>query len=108
MNIISPLTLLVVPLIGSLIILSYPYMSYKYSERFAVNLERPLKQAKSLIVPVLKNEKELYFIEEQKAEKENFLIKELVEKPLLEKQNSNLKKIAIITSLINFVISIFL
>ena len=35
-------------------------------------------------------------------------IKELIEIPLIDKQNSNLKKIAIITSLLNFFVSLLL
>lgn len=87
LSIINPLTLLIIPMIGSLIILSYPFL---------------LRSIKGLSYsPLNQNLATL-------ANQETSAIKELIEMPVIEKQNSNLKKIAIITSLINFFFSLIL
>lgn len=146
MIIISPLTLLIVPLIGSLIIISYPYFtpfasriplsgevhktaissasyltkripeglkaSFKEQVR-ATNLTSttaPLALALAAPQGLLKLgsgdwEKQ----EEKDVQSLSFYnLATLIEKPITEKNNSNLKKIAIITSLINFIFSILL
>jgi NADH:ubiquinone oxidoreductase subunit 4 (subunit M) len=95
MNIISPLTLLIVPLIGSLIIVSYPYLTDKDTTPFW--LSPPLLTANLKSSQVTQA---FSLARERSAE--------LIQMPMTDKKNSNLKKIAIITSLVNFIISILI
>lgn len=101
MNIISPLTLLIIPLIGSLIIVSYPYLTDNYST------PRPaashIRADQALLTANLKSSQvtRAFALARERSE-------ELIQMPMTDKKNSNLKKIAIITSLLNFIISILL
>ena len=96
LSIINPLTLLIIPLIGSLIILIYPFFVTNYRSSSIVALaNKQVKLTASEGKQVVAN----HSID---------AIKELIEVVNIEKQNSNLKKIAIITSLINFFISLIL
>jgi len=128
MKIISPLTLLIVPLIGSLIILSYPYSSSPRAENLlkfsssspafespAVTTLAPLNMAAGsskggiagkVITPALA------FVDDyRRAAKElahpflsarKDIIEQVRTRPTYVGDNSTLKKIAIITSLVNF------
>ena len=89
MNIISPLTLLIVPLIGSLIILSFPYLNREDSSYLSASA-----------LPNIANQ--------NISVTAHGVISKLKKETKLENKNSQLKKIAIITSLINFILSIFL
>jgi len=97
MNIISPLTLLIVPLIGSLIIVSYPYLTDKDSTPLLAKVTSPVL----LTGPTPSQEIRAFTLGRERSE-------ELIQMPMTDKKNSNLKKIAIITSLVNFIISILL
>ena len=93
MNIISPLTLLIVPIVGSLIIVSYPYITAPGPQPRAVlnYLSTQTIAIGNGGIPVKAN-----------------ALNELIDMPMTDTKNSSLKKIAIITSLINFIISIIL
>jgi hypothetical protein len=96
MNIFNPLTLLIIPILGSLIIISFPLStsnqgSSAYSIRKNVVSNNKLEIGKSL---------------KEKAQRPTNRAIELLDMPETEKKDSDLKKIAIITSLINFIISI--
>jgi NADH:ubiquinone oxidoreductase subunit 4 (subunit M) len=111
MNIVSPLTLLVVPLIGSLIIMSYPYM-LPLERETNTQIMNNEQSAKINNLPLPKDSAELNN-QESSVQPMPFLekilpLKELVVMSTIQQKNSNLKKIAIITSLINFIISILL
>lgn len=95
-HIISPLTLLIIPLLGSLIIISSPYLSSS-----SIRSPKAVVSARSL-KPKEGNEAMEALIEGSKVGKHSLAMLSLLA------QGSNLKKIAIITSLINFVISILL
>ena len=101
MNIISPLTLLIVPLIGSLIIVSYPYFTDKGSTLARVT--RP-----ALLTGSTPSQVTRAFVPAANARLPSARSEELIQMPMTDKKNSNLKKIAIITSLVNFIISILL
>jgi hypothetical protein len=137
MNVISPLTLLIVPLIGSLIILSWPLAASSLDKieghgTLSASAELPkagtigssagnnakptlplAKQVQSLALAgagagplspldLLVNEGEL------QQQKQAIVLSSLKKETQVEKRNSNLKKIAIFTSLINFILSIVL
>lgn len=116
MNIISPLTLLIVPLIGSLIIVSYPYLTDKdtFPLSFAYK-SRPAYASSYTAVPSALQEEAIVrttaLAEDKKLSEALALPGALKQIPLSlaqAKTNSSLKKIAIITSLVNFIISIIL
>jgi hypothetical protein len=118
MNFINPLTLLIVPLIGSLIILAFPIL----------NTERPVPYTKTYknynnnnfipypipsgkgAGPALGNLKGGSGTDQEVRTLKNKgeALKEVLDLPTIEKNYSNLKKIAILTSLINFIFSIIL
>lgn len=116
-NIINPLTLLIIPLIGSLIILSYPLFIENSKRNYSMNSLRQTtintlsdvdsKEDTTLSFLLNKRDKNPELINNNGAGTTKALA-EIIETPLIEKQNSNLKKIAIITSLINFIISLIL
>lgn len=144
MNIISPLTLLVVPLVGSIIIMSIPYLSKKgkiegltnfdlesnYSRRGqkaiesiekTLNIKReevPHDSNNSVYIKENLSDSlslspfNLSLIEANNASKGsanlNSALGGLKKETELSNNNSYLKKIAILTSLINFIISIIL
>lgn len=96
MNIFNPLTLLIIPILGSLIIISFPLStsnqgSSAYCIRENVVSNNKLEIGKSL---------------KEKAQRPINRAIEFLDMPETEKKESNLKKIAIITSLINFIVSI--
>jgi hypothetical protein len=98
MNIVSPLTLLLVPLIGSILIISYPNNNSKNKKSYYKEEDSILSSLNAYLN-----------IKTENPRTERLLpLKEIIEMPLIEKNNSDLKKIAIIISLINFVLSIFL
>lgn len=149
-SIINPLTLLIIPLIGSLIILAYPYdwkaedsvVAPRYSSdsaEVAISVQDSASKTKGLTANHVPHKKKSTSDLSEVANKNsklrepnstslrqsNFLnryeerstremlknknaIIELIAISKIERQNSNLKKIAIITSLINFFISIIL
>jgi|ERR1700744_1469621 len=100
MNIISPLTLLIVPLIGSLIIVSYPYFTDKETTGILAKETGPFRK-RLLTGPAPSQVTRAFALGRERSE-------ELIQMPMIDKKNSNLKKIAIITSLVNFIISIIL
>lgn len=111
MNLVCPLTLLVVPLIGSLIIISYPYLSRaaklpNTQNQFYRQLTVATNSSMSVERMELNNQESsmqaLPYLDKVVP------LKELVKMSTIKQQDSNLKKIAIITSFINFIISIFL
>lgn len=96
MNFISPLTLLIVPLLGSLIILFYPR---SYSEGAEVQKNyAPFSASPG-------NSSTNFDVGQGNTFR---TFNKLVGMAAIEKNTSNLKKIALITSLINFGISIIL
>lgn len=127
MNIISPLTLLIIPLIGSLIIISFPAHSSQSplirgvlnnkevalasrAERGNITLASQLEGEST---PALGSQLTIGNESQKKvsSKSETFSfssLSALKEMAITEKKNSNLKKIAIVTSLINFIISIIL
>jgi hypothetical protein len=123
-NIISPLTLLIIPILGSLIILAYPFWWERtQNPQLSVSADPllldPAKQytlAFASLQSLGGNQKAAAPHQEQETAAEDrgnkrftvSAINELIVTPHIEKQNSQLKKIAIITSLINFIISLFL
>jgi len=96
MNIISPLTLLIVPLIGSLIILSWP-LAANYASSTASSAQLNLLQSNRALGKG-----------ELQQQPQAIVLSTLKKETALEKRNSNLKKIAILTSLVNFILSIVL
>jgi|ERR1700742_87942 len=129
MKIISPLTLLIVPLIGSLIIISFPYLTDKDKKVYCSaavgdQVYNPrLTQAATVYLSLTPLAPQRRLASNEKTEigngqhdsvsallakKSASAINELIQIPVTEKKNSNLKKIAIITSLVNFIISIIL
>jgi len=110
MNIISPLTLLVIPLIGSLIIISFPPVRMDVRASLA-------KEEKIQALPYngLQEESVPSFTKGARLEGGDRLnlalaprLSELKKETARNYKNSNLKKIAIYTSLINFIFSIIL
>jgi|ERR1700742_4471852 len=91
MNILNPLTLLIIPIIGSLVIISFPSSSY-YSNKESSTLAKTAQPPK--------------VVSSNKVEELVPSLIELLHMAVTVKKNSNLKKIAIITSLINFIVSI--
>jgi NADH-ubiquinone oxidoreductase chain 4 len=149
MNFISPLTLLIVPLVGSILIMSIPYLTKKEKIEGLTNLNLESndrgQKANDSVEKTLNikiegaSNKNSVFVKEnlsnnlnlspyaepkseqgfstsylplrnkgQRSENLNIAIDELKKETKLENKNSNLKKIAILTSLINFIISIIL
>lgn len=131
MNIISPLTLLIVPLIGSLIIIAYPYLTYPFTlaDRMVTsgavkNSSLPAALAQAVPKPNVTNlplggRTHLAYAEQPTGimQVDDLpptsvaaigVSDELKQMPLIDKKNSQLKKIAILTSLVNFIISIIL
>lgn len=103
-HIISPLTLLILPLLGSLIIISSPNLSTPSS---SVRSPQAVVNALSLTQPKQRSKAMEAFIVGHEPKEPKGEIPSLATLALLG-LGSNLKKIAIITSLINFVISILL
>jgi len=96
-NLISPLTLLIVPLIGSLIILSFPYGR----ARLATSARQGAKDI--TLASELNIKREI-----DSAHSITEVIRALKFETEIENKNNYLKKIAIFTSLVNFIISIIL
>ena len=105
MNIISPLTLLIVPIVGSLIIVSYPYNSAP-PYLHPLNRTTALRKGEKVVLNNLSMQ--ALAIGNGDAPVKANALNELIDMPITETKNSSLKKIAIITSLINFIISIIL
>jgi hypothetical protein len=120
MNIVNPLTLLVVPLIGSLIIITYPYIlpvgretNTQINHITQIKHNKQSAKINNLLLPKDPKESAELNNQESNIQPIPFLekvlpLKELVVMSTIKQKNSNLKKIAIITSLINFIISILL
>jgi hypothetical protein len=107
MSIINPLTLLVIPLIGSFIILSYPFSGAVISAKGS----GVPGITKAPFLPLAQHSGPSTGKEAQSRDESSIQcpsLKELIEKPVTAKNNSNIKKIAIITSLINFIVSVIL
>ena len=98
MNIISPLTLLVIPIIGSLVILSFPHLTSSIAP--VLNTKSEVMVAEGMIRPGQSGERSVSV--------NTGALNELKQIPTTDKNNSSLKKIAILTSLVNFIISIIL
>lgn len=134
-SIVNPLTLLIIPLIGSLIILAYPF--YRKSDESLLQATKNAELQKASVRDLyplrfasasdpfsplhgslalhaqqaMGREEEIATSATRQVVNDNSAIKELIIIPNINKQvlrSSNLKKIAIITSLINFFISIIL
>ena len=95
MYIISPLTLLIVPIIGSLIILAYPYVTDKNNSIDMINTT-PCKIFKLAVGDRSSNTNKNIVLKSQIVVQKN------------QQKDSILKKIAIVTALINFIISLIL
>jgi hypothetical protein len=116
LNLINPLTLLIIPVLGSLIILSYSSYrlpSLSYSEGGMTSLSRKVEMEQttgkhSTPGRQMDNINRTPVNVEALSNLKLGSIKELIEMPNIDKQNSNLKKIAMVTSLINFSISLLL
>ena len=137
MNIISPLTLLIVPLIGSLIIISWPKAASPAYLDEGINISRPLLQKNEVngpfyyepkagimgndavnnasLIPMAPQVRESaaalhkLAIPMQKGDLQSAIfLSSLKKETAVEKRNSHLKKIAIFTSLLNFILSIIL
>jgi len=98
MNIFNPLTLLIIPILGSLFIISFPLPASNQGDRVTTVNNNVASTNKLEILKSLK----------ENTQRPYSRVIELLNKAKTEKKNSNLKKIAIITSLINFIISILL
>jgi NADH-ubiquinone oxidoreductase chain 4 len=132
-SIINPLTLLIIPLIGSLIILAYPFsltsaqdfrskkgiigpvpvsnLAIKETSSYLKQGEVGAISTVHLLTEEVSGGSEINIMQSSARDKlvyTNNAINSLIVKSNLVKENSNLKKIAIITSLMNFFISIIL
>jgi len=100
---------LILPIIGSLIILSYPYISQIQTNKInESNIKQNLPLVTSDKVQATPTSYIFPTVSGNKIKESSVAIKELIDMPNIDKQNSNLKKIAIITSLINFFVSLLL
>jgi hypothetical protein len=128
MNLISPLTLLAVPLMGSLIIISFPSLANKgklQSETISPSPSLKREGLPSLIAKEAELGRAVPASGWEGSDKLNLALltpaspfhlsggagerlSELKKETARNYKNSNLKKIAILTSLINFIISIIL
>jgi hypothetical protein len=112
MNIINPFTLLVVPLIGSLIIIFYSSVQnnlVKTRRRLEYDKQEPsfntLIAAPSPVFEILGSETGQRGLAKSASIRG---LSEIEQKALQSRDDSVLKKIAILTSIINFIISILL
>lgn len=112
-SIINPLTLLIIPIIGSVIILSYPFFNQVQKDISIENQasqknNEQIEQSKNSQIVMINNTEATYDTCNVASVERSQAIKELINMPHLDKQNSNLKKIAILISLINFFVSLLL
>lgn len=119
MNIINPLTLIIIPILGSLVIISFPRAPLPSEEQLSASNEGSnvtnymhVTEVNTSTVQLQASLKREPGATEGDPGTERLSLNpsliELLNMPEKENINSNLKKIAITTSLINFIFSILL